>query len=296
MTALVLERLALGPRLPRLDLTLEAGLRVLAAAPGPLFSLLLPCLAGLTRPRRGRVLWGYEDPYGVPELRARIGSLFVDEHELPWSTNVRSYVKRVNEFRQRAAASLHNASPASIVASPASIVASPASIVLDELLLETPCARLSAFERRRIALHLALTTPDARYLLLHEPLSALENDEEPALLGALSAHAAAGALVVVTTHEPRSARRLSADVHHLGALTSNPRSERTLLLSLDRPRDVAAALARSSLVQGTQLDPNRPRELRVTGVDDDALLAVVTRAVVESQSQLTEMTELGSLR
>ena len=289
MTALVLERLALGPRLPRLDLTLEAGLRVLAAAPGPLFSLLLPCLAGLTRPRRGRVLWGYEDPYGVPELRARIGSLFVDEHELPWSTNVRSYVKRVNEFRQRAAASPHNASPASIVAS-------PASIVLDELLLETPCARLSAFERRRIALHLALTTPDARYLLLHEPLSALENDEEPALLGALSAHAAAGALVVVTTHEPRSARRLSADVRHLGALTSNPRSERILLLSLDRPRDVAAALARSSLVQGTQLDPNRPRELRVTGVDDDALLAVVTRAVVESQSQLTEMTELGSLR
>jgi len=282
LTALVLERLALGPRLPRLDLTLEAGLRVLAAAPGPLFSLLLPCLAGLTRPRRGRVLWGYEDPYGVPELRARIGSLFVDEHEFPWSTNVRSYVKRVNEFRQRAAASLHNASPA--------------SIVLDELLLETPCARLSAFERRRIALHLALTTPDARYLLLHEPLSALENDEEPALLVALSAHAAAGALVVVTTHEPRSARRLSADVHHLGALTSNPRSERTLLLSLDRPRDVAAALARSSLVQGTQLDPNRPRELRVTGVDDDALLAVVTRAVVESQSQLTEMTELGSLR
>ncbi len=282
MTTLVLERLALGPRLPRIDLTLEPGVRVLAAAPGALLSLLLPCLAGLTEPRRGRVLWGYEDPYRVPELRARIGSLFVDEPDLAWSTSVRSYVKRVNELRQPG--------------STAPLNGSPPSIVLDEDLLETPCAQLSAFERRRVALHLALSTPDARYLLLHEPLNALESDEEPALLGALSAHAAAGTLVVVTTHDPRSARRLSADVHHLGAVAANPRSQRTLLLSLDRPRDVAAALARSSLVQGTQLDPNRPRELRVMGVDDDALLAVVTRAVVEAQSQLTELTEVGNFR
>ena len=71
-----------------------------------------------------------------------------------------------------------------------------------------PVARLSTGERQRLALLRALT-PDNRVLLLDEPTSGLDGASVAAVEALLRERMAAGASLLMVTHDPEQARRLA---------------------------------------------------------------------------------------
>lgn len=146
---------------------------------------MLRCVAGLTRPDAGEVLWD-----GAP---ARAGSqafhaeLLFAGH-LPGIKDDLSAEENV-EFALRL-----RGQPAV----PGAIRAALAEVGLERRRM-LPARRLSAGQRRRIGLaRLALDT--AALWLLDEPLTALDDAGQHYLAGLLGGHVARGGLALVATH------------------------------------------------------------------------------------------------
>lgn len=263
----------------RLTFDLDSGSHVLTAKRPAVFEALYPLLLGWERPRRGSVVIDGEEPYRSPLLRARLGAVLPVEVDVPAATGVKEYLELVQSTR---------------VAAGAKPLEEHHRPLLDTL-ADRPIASLGAAERRRLALYVALNTPDPRLLLLHDPLSAIGSGQEEQLLAALTVRAKQGALLIFTTHDARTVRPFSAQVHELepDVRQLSAPAERRWLLRLERPRDVAALLARSPLIHSTVIDPRNPGELRVVGRDDEALSPIIQGAIVQAGSDVMEMSDLG---
>lgn len=98
--------------------------------------------------------------------------------------------------------------------------ASAATIALAEVGLggfeDAPCRKLSAGQRRRVALA-RLFVLEARLWLLDEPLTALDAGAVMRIEALLRAHLAGGGLLILTTHRPVDLGRHRAKRIRLGA-------------------------------------------------------------------------------
>jgi ABC-type lipoprotein export system ATPase subunit len=80
---------------------------------------------------------------------------------------------------------------------------------LEPALFDGNVARLSTGERQRLALVRALVLPSS-VLLLDEPTGPLDPESVERVEAVLKARAAAGAALILVTHDPRQAERLCA--------------------------------------------------------------------------------------
>jgi heme exporter protein A len=168
-------------------------------------STLLRVLAGLLRPARGRVLVGGEDLFAAPRARARLGYV---GHEpmlyggLTVMENLRLYAALYGLPDPRARTE-------------------EACALLDlEAYRDTLTARLSRGLTQRAAVARAvLHRPQV--LLLDEPFAGLDPDATARLAAHLDAFRAAGGTLILATHHPAEAARLSDTARRLtgGRLT-----------------------------------------------------------------------------
>lgn len=77
-----------------------------------------------------------------------------------------------------------------------------------DALLEVPVRYLSTGQRKRAAIA-RLLCQDAPIWLLDEPLSGLDDRSQARIADTVSAHAAAGGIVVLASHQPIAVKRLS---------------------------------------------------------------------------------------
>jgi heme exporter protein A len=146
---------------------------------------LLRCVAGLTRPERGAVLWDGE-PIDGRRVRYHASLLFAGhlaglKDELDAEENLRC------ALRLRGVA----------VPDPA-IRAALADVGLDRH-RRLPARRLSAGQRRRIGLARLILDPAALWVL-DEPLTALDDAGQRLFERLLERHLATGAMALVATH------------------------------------------------------------------------------------------------
>ncbi|RMH75982.1 MAG: heme ABC exporter ATP-binding protein CcmA [Actinomyces sp.] len=187
------------PALAGVDLEVQAGEIVLVQGPnGAGKSTLLRLCAGLLRPAEGRgVVLGHDLAADRPAVRRRVGLLGHDTalyDDLTVAENLR--------FRARAARL-----PVGDVAGALARLAVP------ERLLDVPVARLSAGQRRRVALAgVVLRRPEL--WLLDEPHAGLDRAARHLVDTVIVDAAAAGATVLVASHEldrtaPLATRRIT---------------------------------------------------------------------------------------
>lgn len=275
MTGLVLHHLSLGSRYPSLHFHWQGGAHALTGLSQQQLSELYACISGVARPQRGHVLLDGQNPYRDPILRTRIGAAFPSEPRIEERLDVRSFVSRVEEYRRaqskdprRTRSSVHTFLPAHWG--------------------DQPVQSLTPPQRRRLALHLALSLPEPRLLLLHDPWRALAPGEEELFLSLLRERIQGGTLLVLTGTQPLATRLLGAEQHELSPAFLGETGI-TYLLRLDRPREFAEQLLGAPGIHHVELDPNRPLELLVTGSDTATLGAALTRAHKNSDTQLFEM-------
>jgi len=168
---------------------LEVGAGEWVAVRGPNGSgktTLLRCVAGLTRPERGTVLW---DGEAIEARRARYhaailyaGHLAGVKDELDAEENLRG------ALRLRG-----------VAVPDAAIRAALADVGLERH-RRLPARRLSAGQRRRIGLARLLLDPAALWLL-DEPLTALDDAGQRLFERLLERHLATGGLALVATHQ-----------------------------------------------------------------------------------------------
>jgi len=264
------------------DLELEPGLNVVLGAVRDGSDTLVRLLAGLDRPRRGRVEVGGLDPFVSPRARARVGVLLRDEPPSSAKT-----------LRQ-AAAEILGLSAARI----------DAQSLLDEQGLggvaESSPARVPAVVRRHFALALALSTPEPLALVLHEPFAVgpLANSERTR--ERLAALADAGVCVVVVTASPRDAASLGGRIVLLdgGRFVRRPGDVlatelcpgRSIVLRVvsSGARRLLAGLAGEESIVGVRFDAAGGGELELTGGDADraalALMRVARREGVDIEA------------
>jgi len=152
---------------------------------------LFAILSGCVKPRRGKVLLRGRNPYGSPEIRSHIASLFPDELAPPGST-LREQLRplklaparelAIARLAQRLGAVRHSASE---------------NLELD----------IAPLDAQALALSIALTTNEPWLMLLDEPLRNLEASARSFVLEALL-HLALDIPVVVFTASLSLAERL----------------------------------------------------------------------------------------
>jgi len=173
-----------------LDFTLPAGGALVLTGPnGSGKSSLLRLMAGLLRPAAGTLSWGADRPVAEdPEAhRARLhylGHLDAVKPVLTLAENLAFWA------RLRAASG----------AGPLDVAGAMAAFDLTAL-AAVPGRRLSAGQRRRLALARLLAAP-AELWLLDEPTVGLDRASLVRLAAALAAHRAGGGRVVAATHAP----------------------------------------------------------------------------------------------
>jgi heme exporter protein A len=172
--------------LNRVSLTAEAGtITALLGHNGAGKSTLLSIAATLLRPTSGTVHYGDHNDTGTPALRGRIGMLGHDLYlypELSAAENLRFFARiyGMPDVERRVARGVEMAS------------------LVDRA--DDAVAGYSRGMRQRLALERALIH-DPRLLLLDEPFTGLDEASREALRERLRSARAAGAIVILTTHD-----------------------------------------------------------------------------------------------
>jgi len=201
------------PALAGVDLTVERGEIVLLAGPnGAGKSTLLKVCAGLLAVSDGiATVLGHDLRADRRAVRTHVGLLGHSNglyDDLTVEENVRFWARSAG-------------------ASPAEVDAAMARLGLAGRLASLPVAKCSAGQKRRTALA-ALAARRPELWLLDEPHAGLDADSRDLLDGLLRAASAAGATVVVASHELERATPLAHRVVHLaGGRTVAPPSVAT---------------------------------------------------------------------
>jgi energy-coupling factor transport system ATP-binding protein len=208
------------PALGGVDVAVQPGeVVVLLGRNGAGKTTLLKCAVGLVRPRRGRVLVAGEDIAGqdVAAICRKVAYLPQDPNALLFADTVRDEV--LITLRNHGLAvnptESNRPPPASTNREPAedsSSFAPHPSSLLDRLGLAAKAGAyprdLSAGERQRVALA-AILAPAPRALLLDEPTRGLDYIAKRALAGLLRKWRAAGAAILIVTHDVEFAATLA---------------------------------------------------------------------------------------
>jgi heme exporter protein A len=181
-----------GDRLVFTDLSFRVppgGALVLSGANGSGKSSLLRIIAGLLPPASGRLWWGRAAVAADPAAhRARLHYVGHLDALKPAMTPRETLAFWAGLRGGRGGGGA------------ARIEAALAQFAL-EAIADWPCRWLSAGQRRRVALARLLAAP-ALLWLLDEPTTALDADGQTRLGEAITAHRAAGGMVIVATHTP----------------------------------------------------------------------------------------------
>jgi len=234
---------------------------------------LTKIVCGVERPKRGRVLAFGQEPFETPALRARIGSQFDRDFAGVTHLTATALWASVRELRGR-----HGG-----------VTAEPLGLLAAER-LTVPVGQLSLAERRAFELELALGSENAQVIWLSQPPRPAGQAAQDAVLSRLRQRAESGAVVVVTASTAREAAFWGDEQHP--AAEGPALDGRTIVLVVERPREIAAELQRESVVLATELDADRPNVLLVHGRDDLALRRACGAAVVARRCELFEMVSL----
>jgi ABC-type transport system involved in cytochrome c biogenesis ATPase subunit len=229
-------------------------------------------VAGIERPKRGRVLLLGESPHRTPELRARMGVTFGASFEGAERGSV-----RVAWERARAARLAHGA-----------VMSEPMGLLSLER-FDVPLEQLSASELTHFELDLALCLEKPHLLWLFESPHLRDQATFDRVLDRLRQRADEGAIVVSTVRTRREAQVWGDELHSHRAGAPESAAVTNLQLIVERPREIAAELQADPAVHTTSLDPTRPTLLFVSGTDDGALRRACVRAVVARRCELSEM-------
>lgn len=267
-----------GKKVPALSFELRPEVHAIVARTEEQGEDFVRSAAGLTQPKRGKILLGEEEPYRAPELRARIGSLLRREPPLAHPGTVREYLAYILALRHRSAGT-SDAPP------------EPQTVPYVAELLDRRCETLDSRERRHMALGLALTVVEPLLLVLSDPLFDLDAAITASLLEQLGTYAENGAIVACVVPTERAARQLSERVHHLEpSMSRDP--EIQFLIRSQRPRDVASSLARSQNILSTQIGPSG--DLIVSASSEEAAAADITGALAATQVEVFEVRRVAS--
>ncbi|PSP95123.1 cobalt ABC transporter [Halobacteriales archaeon QS_4_62_28] len=186
-----------------IDVTVEAGERVAVLGPnGAGKSTLLLLLGGLLEPDAGTVRY-FERDQPADAVRDRLGVLTQDPGEYLFNPTVREDIE-------------YGPSQLGV---PQSVADERVAALADRFdlshLLDRPPFRLSGGEQRRAAIASVLSV-DPDVLLLDEPLSNVDGDNEAELLGLLDDLSADGVTVVTSTPDTDLVPRVADRVLLLG--------------------------------------------------------------------------------
>lgn len=274
MNALVFERVS-DDWLFELSFRAEPGVTLIYGEPTPI-GRILELAVGARRAKRGRVLLN-DSNVTDPRVRARIAALLPEERLLALST-VQDAVRSTLALRGARVS---------------------ASSVLEEAGLAELAARkperLSALERRAVALSMALADPDVHALALFDPMATRPLVARSRLLDVCLERAQRIPVLIATPHLEDAlvfGGRLFTFAR--GALYATP-SERSdagvaLTVHSEEARKLASLLASHPSVQGVVFDAERtPFEVVVQSDDPEALAALVTQVACEHAIPITSL-------
>jgi ABC-type cobalamin/Fe3+-siderophores transport system ATPase subunit len=261
-----------------LSATFGVGMHVILGSPGDGTAELIELCAGLRLPHRGWLSLDGQAPASSPETRRHIASVLPRED---------GDVKRsLLELARRAGGSRHFDGARAL------------GEFAPELDPQRALAESTEPERRRFALALALGQSSAKLLLLHHPLSLVNEAFEAALVEQL-AERAQSAVVVATVASVADARRLGGTLGVLerGVLSRavsdawpnalTPGLDAALWVQCDAPRELLGQLASHAAVSAVSYDERAfASRLEVRGRDLEALAVAVSQAALRADVQL----------
>ncbi|HSC89088.1 MAG TPA: hypothetical protein VLC09_17520 [Polyangiaceae bacterium] len=255
-----------------LDLELSASVRALLVTEGPACAALLACLGGWERPAWGRLRIAGRDPSTSPAVRRRVGVQLPAESAAPDAGTLQAWLARVRGVR-------------------GGQVAARSAWLLDETSLSRRVEDATPRELRRLALALALETPEPLLVALHEPWHELSAAEQSTLFGLLGELAREGAAVLVTTHERHWAEKIEATPQEwprqaLAVSSERPGEGWTARLQLRAGDGLDAWLSASSLVVRRHI--GHAGEVEVD-LPNRQILDEFSRALGSSQTDLSAL-------
>ncbi len=276
---LLLDRITVGTDGPRgsgrtLTARLENGCSGMTIATEEEACELAEVLAGVRKPRRGRVFLDDRPVLSSPQLRAHIGLLLPKGYEPPMlARTAREHLAAARAKREKAGAPCGD------------LVG-----LLTSEELEAPAGRLSFHARRLVALEVALMLRAPSALVLCEPLRDLHPEHAQRVLATIRGFEAERTCTLILAPQRALIERLTSHVLFSDAPTAP--KEKALFLRVERPRDVAVQVQAHACVWGTYLDPERPGVLIVSGPDEQQLAEACVEVIVRVRCNLTEMTPL----
>jgi ABC-type multidrug transport system ATPase subunit len=275
--------------LAELTLKWEAGAHAVVGSRTDGGALLLALLAGLARPRAGRVQVLGGSP--TDEAVRRQIALVPFEPNLPEAMRVREVMALAAAVRRE----------------PARDEAKRLATLGVEALVDRKVRSLSRAEARAVALAEAVTSANVRVLLLDDPLVAIDPRAVGRVTEALRARARDGCVVVASTGSMRDAGELADDLVTLrggaivgqgpcadviaasGASGAHARGGarlRVVLQDAGAAAALIAALAREADVESIERDD---ASVRLRGADATALARAAGRAAVDAGVDLAEL-------
>ncbi len=269
------------PPIKNLSATFGVGLHVILGSPSDGTAELIELCAGLRLPHRGWLSLDAEAPGKSPQTRRHIASVLPRE-DGDAKGSLLELARRAGGLRHfDGALALGRFAP--------------------ELEPERALGQSTGPERRRFALALALAQTDAQLLLLHHPLSLVNEALESALVEQL-AERARNAVVLATVASVADARRLGGTLGILerGVLSRavsdawpealTPGLDVSLWVQCDAPRELLRRLASHATVTAISYDERAfATRLEVRGHDLETLAVTVSRAALEANVQIQSL-------
>jgi energy-coupling factor transporter ATP-binding protein EcfA2 len=263
---------------PHFSLELRPGIHSVVVESDEAAQAFVSSAAGISLPSRGTIRIGRRSPGDAPDLRGRIGSLLPNEPPLLRKKSVRDHVEYVLAIRRELS-----------IASAQGVEGVP----LIEGLLNRPPESLSATERRKIALGLALALEKPVALILFDPLSGLDDDESTEVLDLTRDEERASTITLFVTPSERLGARLSDRVHHLFPRRAPGVDTTYFLVRSERPRELAGYLAAIPEILGTRLQPHIEGQLVVEAADEASGALAITDVVCRSGVDVFEMRKIA---